>query len=174
MRDILIIVDMQKDFIDGSLGTPEAEAILPRLADRLRSFDGEVIYTRDTHEADYLSTLEGRHLPVPHCIRGTAGWEIDPRLTALRTGPVIDKPTFGSTRLADLLAESHQAAPIDRITLVGLCTDICVLSNALLIKAAIPGVEIYVDAACCAGVTPESHANALRAMQMCQIQVENF
>ncbi len=174
MKDILIVVDMQKDFIDGSLGTPEAEAILPRLADRLRSFDGEVIYTRDTHEEHYLSTLEGKHLPVPHCIRGTDGWEIDPRLTAIRQGQIIDKPTFGSTRLADLLAESHREAPIDRITLVGLCTDICVLSNALLIKATIPEVEIYVDAACCAGVTPESHTNALRAMQMCQIQVENF
>lgn len=173
MKQILIVVDMQKDFIDGSLGTPEAVAILPKVAEKMRSFEGEIIFTRDTHEVDYMDTLEGKNLPVPHCIRDTDGWQIASELTAIRSGEVIDKPTFGSVKLAKQLAELHDADPIEKITLVGLCTDICVLSNALLIKAHLPEVEITVDAACCAGVTPESHQNALSAMKMCQIIIEN-
>ena len=173
MKQILIVVDMQKDFIDGSLGTPEAVAILPKVAEKMRSFEGEIIFTRDTHETDYMNSLEGKNLPVPHCIRDTDGWQIASELTAIRSGEVIDKPTFGSVKLAKQLAEMHSADPIEKITLVGLCTDICVLSNALLIKAHLPEVEITVDAACCAGVTPESHQNALSAMKMCQITVEN-
>lgn len=173
MKQILIVVDMQKDFIDGSLGTPEAVAILPKVAKKMRSFEGEIIFTRDTHEADYMNTLEGKNLPVPHCIRDTDGWQIAPELTAISAGKVIDKPTFGSVELGRLLAESNAVEPIEKITLVGLCTDICVLSNALLIKANLPEVEVAVDAACCAGVTPESHHTALAAMKMCQIAVEN-
>lgn len=171
--NILIVVDMQTDFISGALGTPEAQAIVPKVAEKLRTFDGEVIFTRDTHTADYLSTQEGRNLPVAHCLRDTDGWQIDASLTALCEDLVIDKPTFGSTALAAHLAARHEREAIDRITLVGLCTDICVISNALLIKAALPEVEITVDAACCAGVTPESHQNALNAMKMCQIKIEN-
>lgn len=173
MKQILIVVDMQKDFIDGSLGTPEAVAILPKVAEKMRSFEGEIIFTRDTHETDYMNSLEGKNLPVPHCIRDSDGWQIAPELTVIRSGEVIDKPTFGSVKLANQLAELHDADPIEKITLVGLCTDICVLSNALLIKAHLPEVEIAVDASCCAGVTPESHNTALSAMKMCQITVEN-
>ena len=173
MKQILIVVDMQKDFIDGSLGTPEAVAILPKVAEKIRNFDGEVIYTRDTHEIDYMNTLEGKNLPVPHCIRGTAGWEIASELTLLRSGKIIDKPTFGSVELGAMLVADNAAEPIEKITLVGLCTDICVLSNALLVKANLPEVEVTVDASCCAGVTPESHNTALAAMKMCQIVIEN-
>ncbi|MBQ8288888.1 MAG: cysteine hydrolase [Clostridia bacterium] len=173
MKQILIVVDMQKDFIDGSLGTPEAVAILPKVAAKLRAFEGEVIFTRDTHAPDYMNTLEGKNLPVPHCIRDTAGWEIAPQLIAIREGKVIDKPTFGSVELGQMLVASNAAEPIEKITLVGLCTDICVLSNALLVKAHLPEVEVAVDASCCAGVTPVSHNTALSAMKMCQIVVEN-
>lgn len=171
--NILIVVDMQTDFISGALGTPEAQAIVPKVAEKLRAFDGEVIFTRDTHTPDYLTTQEGRNLPVEHCIKDTDGWQIDASLTALRDGKVIDKPTFGSTELANYLSDLHEREAIERITLVGLCTDICVISNALLIKATLPEVEIAVDAACCAGVTLESHQNALNAMKMCQIKIEN-
>lgn len=173
MKQILIVVDMQKDFIDGSLGTPEAVAILPKVAEKMRSFDGEIIFTRDTHTPDYLNTPEGKNLPVPHCIRGTDGWEIAEKLTAIRAGKIIDKPTFGSVELSKLLVAANETEPIGKITLVGLCTDICVLSNALLIKAHLPEVTVAVDASCCAGVTPESHNTALAAMKMCQIVVEN-
>ncbi|MGM9647036.1 MAG: cysteine hydrolase family protein [Eubacteriales bacterium] len=173
MKQILIVVDMQKDFIDGSLGTPEAVAILPKVAEKMRSFDGEIIFTRDTHTPDYLNTPEGKNLPVPHCIRGTDGWEIAEKLTAIRAGKIIDKPTFGSVELGKLLVAANETEPIGKITLVGLCTDICVLSNALLIKAHLPEVTVAVDASCCAGVTPESHNTALAAMKMCQIVVEN-
>ena len=171
MKKILLVIDMQNDFIDGSLGTREALAIVDKVKARIESFDGEVIFTRDTHEACYMDTLEGKNLPVEHCIRGTAGWEIRPELEALRTTPAIDKPTFGSRELASLLAEKHSAEGIEEITLIGLCTDICVISNALMIKAFLPEVKISVDSSCCAGVTPESHETALSAMKMCQINV---
>lgn len=166
----LIVVDMQVDFVNGALGTAEAVGIVPAVEKRIREFDGKVIFTRDTHQENYLSTQEGRNLPVPHCIRDTFGWQIIPELQPLCTS-VIDKPTFGSTALMELLRSEHEKQPIGSITLIGLCTDICVISNALLLKAAMPEVEISVDAACCAGVTPESHANALAAMKMCQIKV---
>ena len=169
----LIVVDMQVDFVSGVLGTKEAQAITGRVKEKIDSFEGRVIYTRDTHEADYLSTQEGRNLPVKHCIKGTSGWQIVPELEALRTGPAIDKPAFGSMQLACLLAEEHKKEAIESITLIGLCTDICVISNALILKAQLPEVPVSVDAACCAGVTPESHKNALGAMRMCQIQIEN-
>ena len=173
MQDILIVVDMQNDFIDGALGTPEAVAIVPAAAEKIRSFPGPVLFTRDTHGPDYLNTQEGRNLPVVHCVKGTPGWELRPELQALcRTAP-IDKPTFGSAKLGELLLAMDREDPIASVTLIGLCTDICVISNALLVKAFLPEVPVTVDAACCAGVTPESHRNALAAMKMCQIAVEN-
>lgn len=173
MRDYLIVVDMQNDFIDGALGTPEAQAIVEKVAAKIRAFDGKVIFTRDTHSENYMETQEGAKLPVPHCIKGSEGWEIRAELEALRTEPAVDKPSFGSLALAHMLAEENAAEPIGSVTLVGLCTDICVISNAMIIKATMPEVPITVDAACCAGVTPESHKNALAAMKMCQITIEN-
>lgn len=173
MQEYLIVVDMQKDFIDGALGTAEAVAIVPRVAEKIRTFPGKVLFTRDTHEEDYLSTQEGRLLPVPHCIRGTEGWQLDKALQPLCTAAPIDKPVFGSVELGERLRKAHQEEPISRITLIGLCTDICVISNAMICRAFLPEAEIVVDAACCAGVTPESHATALAAMKVCQVKVEN-
>lgn len=173
MQDILIVVDMQNDFIDGALGTKEAVAIVPKVAEKIRNFSGKVLFTRDTHEENYMETQEGKNLPVPHCIRGTKGWEICDELEALRTEAPIDKVTFGSAELGSLLKEGNVKNEINSITLVGLCTDICVISNAMLIKAFLPEVKIVVDAACCAGVSPESHRNALDAMKVCQIEIEN-
>ena len=169
MQDILVVVDMQNDFIDGALGTKEAVTIVPKVEERIRNFKGTVLFTRDTHESWYLDTQEGKKLPVPHCIRNTEGWQIRNELDSLRKTEPIDKETFGSTDLAaELVAMNIE---IGSITFVGLCTDICVISNALLVKAALPEVPIIVDAACCAGVTPESHENALNAMKMCQIDI---
>ena len=173
MQNILIVVDMQNDFIDGALGTPEAVAIVPAAAEKIRSFPGPVLFTRDTHGPDYLNTQEGRNLPVVHCVKGTPGWELRPELQALCKTAPIDKPTFGSAKLGELLLAMDREDPIASVTLIGLCTDICVISNALLVKAFLPEVPVTVDAACCAGVTPESHRNALAAMKMCQIAVEN-
>ena len=173
MQDILIVVDMQNDFIDGSLGTAEAVAIVPKVAEKVKGFKGTVIFTRDTHGESYLQTQEGRSLPVPHCIKGSHGWEVCPALEPLRTGLTIDKPTFGSAELGRLILELDAKEPVGSITLVGLCTDICVISNAMIAKAFLPEVPVTVDAACCAGVTPESHRNALNAMKMCQVRIEN-
>lgn len=171
MKNVLLVIDMQNDFIDGALGTKEALAIVDKVKSKIENFDGEVIFTRDTHEKSYMQTLEGKNLPVEHCIRGSKGWEIRAELDSLRKTPAIDKPTFGSTALADMLVQMHSREGIGEITLVGLCTDICVISNALLIKASLPEINIKVDSSCCAGVTPESHENALSAMKMCQIGV---
>lgn len=169
----LIVVDMQNDFIDGALGTKEAVAILPAVKEKILNFDGRVIFTRDTHEAEYLSTQEGRNLPVEHCVRDTEGWQINPELEVLREEKAIDKPSFGSVELAQMLWEYNEKEEIESIELIGLCTDICVISNAMIIKAFLPETPISVDAACCAGVTPESHERALGAMAMCQIKIEN-
>ena len=166
----LIVVDMQNDFIDGALGTPEAVAILPHVKAKIENFNGMVLFTRDTHETNYLSTQEGRNLPVEHCIKGTDGWQIHPELELLRKTEAIDKPTFGSTALVHLL---QRAQDLESVELIGLCTDICVISNAMLIKAAFPEIPVTVDAKCCAGVTPQSHQNALDAMKMCQIKIVN-
>lgn len=171
MQNILVVVDMQNDFIDGALGTKEAVLIVPAVEKKIREFDGTVLFTRDTHETWYLDTQEGKHLPVPHCIRGTEGWQIRSELDALRKTAPIDKDTFGSTDLAGELVAMNEEEEIGSITFVGLCTDICVISNALLVKASLPEVPVLVDASCCAGVTPESHENALKAMEMCQIQI---
>lgn len=173
MQDILIVVDMQNDFIDGALGTAEAVAIVPKVADKIRNFSGRIIFTRDTHGEDYMDTQEGKNLPVPHCIKGTEGWQISPMLQELCKEDPIDKVTFGSESLASILKKANEENSIGSITLIGLCTDICVISNALLIKAFLPEVPMVVDASCCAGVTPESHRNALAAMKTCQIKIEN-
>lgn len=171
MQDILVVVDMQNDFIDGALGTKEAVAIVPKVEEKIQNFDGTVLFTRDTHETWYLDTQEGKKLPVPHCIRDTEGWEIRSELDKLRTTKPIDKDTFGSTDLAGELVAMNEDNEISSITFVGLCTDICVISNALLVKASLPEVSIIVDASCCAGVTPESHENALKAMEACQVEI---
>lgn len=171
MQNILIVVDMQNDFIDGALGTPEAVSIMPAVKETILAHNGRVIFTKDTHSPDYLSTQEGKNLPVEHCIKGTKGWEICPALTEYAK-EVIEKPTFGSVALAEKLKKENETNPIEKITLVGLCTDICVISNALLLKATFPEIEISVISSACAGVTPESHENALNAMKMCQIIVK--
>ena len=171
MKDILIVVDMQNDFIDGALGTEEAVKILPNVVNRIKDFKGEVIFTRDTHERDYLSTQEGLNLPIEHCIKNTNGWEINKEIDSLRTTDAIDKVTFGSEELPLLLKEKNAKEEINSITIIGLCTDICVISNALLIKAFLPETEIIVDSNCCAGVTVEGHENALNAMKVCQIKI---
>ena len=173
MQNILIVVDMQNDFIDGALGTAEAQAIVPAVREKIQSFQGRVIFTQDTHPADYLQTQEGRRLPVPHCIEGSHGWELRQELVLRPEAEFIRKPTFGSALLGQRLLALDAEEAIESVTLVGLCTDICVISNALLVKAFLPEVPVTVDAACCAGVSPESHRNALAAMKMCQIDVIN-
>lgn len=176
--NILVVVDMQNDFIDGALGTAEAVSIVPAVAKKIKNHDGRVLFTRDTHAENYLETQEGKNLPVVHCVKGTPGWEIRAELDALRKEEPLDKPTFGSTDLGLILKaqddelKAQGKAGIESVTLVGLCTDICVISNALLVKAFLPEVPVIVDASCCAGVTPQSHKNALEAMKMCQIQIE--
>lgn len=170
MKKILVVVDMQNDFIDGALGTKEAVAIVPYVKEVIENFDGKVFFTRDTHFDDYLSTQEGNNLPVKHCIKGTFGWEIRKELDDLRKTDAIDKLTFGSKDLVDILEKEND---IESITFIGLCTDICVISNAMVVKAFYPEIPLIVDAKACAGVTPESHKNALSAMKMCQIKVIN-
>lgn len=174
MRKILVVIDMQNDFIDGALGTPEAEAIVDNVVSKIKSYDTKDIFaTRDTHEANYLETMEGKNLPVEHCIRGTHGWELNDKIAeALGDAVIIDKPTFGSTKLAEMITEIGKQEEIE-VELVGLCTDICVVSNALLLKANLPEVKFSVDPACCAGVTPDSHEKALNTMTMCHIYVED-
>lgn len=172
--DVLIVVDMQNDFIDGALGTAEAVSVVPRVTAKIKGFEGMIFATRDTHTEDYANTQEGRLLPVPHCIEGSSGHEIRPEITEqLADSEIIDKPSFGSVELYERLRALHEKSEIDSITLIGLCTDICVISNAMLLKAYLPEVPVKVDAACCAGVTPESHNRALDAMEACQIIIEN-
>lgn len=172
MRKILVVVDMQKDFIDGSLGTKEAQAIVTPVIEKMKSYDKSDIYvTRDTHGENYLDTAEGKKLPVVHCVEGTEGWQLHPEIEALAEPEhIINKPTFGSMTLMEQLKAENEKEPLE-IELVGLCTDICVVSNALLLKAAMPENSIKIDASCCAGVTPKSHEAALTTMQMCQIEV---
>jgi len=165
----LIVVDMQVDFISGSLGSAMAEEIVPRVKQKVEGFDGRIIFTRDTHGEDYLTTQEGKKLPVVHCVKDSAGWEICPELKPLAKN-IADKPTFGLFELPDVLRSYGES--IDEIVLCGLCTDICVISNAMILKAAFPEVKITVDSACCAGVTKESHETALAAMRAVQIEVE--
>lgn len=167
---VLCVIDMQKDFIDGALGTNEAQEIVENVKNKILSYKAvseQVIFTRDTHKENYMETLEGKNLPVPHCIEGTDGWEISGVLPTDGC-KIIDKPTFGSMELADYVSE---LCGVEEIELIGLCTDICVISNALLLKAKMPEIKIIVDSSCCAGVTPQSHNNALEAMKMCQIEI---
>lgn len=172
MKKILVVVDMQKDFVDGSLGTREAVSILDHVKKKIESYPIENVYaTLDTHHADYLSTNEGRHLPVEHCIEGTDGWMIHESLRdVIRGATLVTKPTFGSMNLAEILKKENEKEPI-QVELIGLCTDICVVSNALLLKAAMPEIDVFVDADCCAGVTPAKHEAALETMRSCQIEV---
>ena len=169
---VLVVVDMQNDIIDRALGTKEAVGIVDNVAKKIAEFDGKVIYTKDTHLENYLQTQEGKNLPVEHCIRGSEGWQLSSALPVKADDLVIEKPTFGSTELGEYLKKTAADVDIEEIEIVGLCTDICVISNALLIKAFLPEVKISVDPSCCAGVTPESHKNALEAMKMCQIKIE--
>lgn len=173
MSQYLVIVDMQKDFVDGALGTKEAVEIVPAVKARIQKAleNGEkIIFTRDTHKENYLETQEGKNLPVKHCIKGTEGWEIIHELRGYeeRAVKIFDKPTFGSRKLGKYLKKTED---VDKVTVIGLCTDICVISNALVLKAFLPEVPIVVEKDCCAGVTPESHENALAAMRSCQIQI---
>lgn len=174
MKKALIVVDMQKDFVDGSLGTPAAQSIVPAVVEKIRAFRGDaLLVTLDTHGADYLQTLEGKKLPVPHCIKGTPGHALHSEIQAALSGKphtLVEKNTFGSFDVARLLAERFPGETPE-IELVGLCTDICVLSNALLLRAAFPNAPITVDARCCAGVTEDAHRAALTAMQSCQIDI---
>lgn len=167
---VLCVIDMQNDFIDGALGTAEAVAIVDNVRykiDAYRKNGDTVIFTRDTHYENYMDTAEGKKLPVPHCIKDTAGWQISDKLI-VGDSLVIDKPTFGSVDLSEYVASLEG---VEAIELVGLCTDICVISNTLLLKAKLPETAISVDSSCCAGVTPGSHSNALEAMKMCQIEI---
>lgn len=179
---VLVVIDMQKDFVNGSLGSEEAVSIVQNVVEKIDGFNGSIAVTHDTHKENYMDTQEGRNLPVMHCIDGTDGWRLDDTIfdaidKKFRDGNHVEvfmKPTFGSTELADWLVNKNKMEAIEEIVLIGLCTDICVISNALLIKAFLPEVKITVDAACCAGVAPESHNNALSAMKMCQINIENW
>ncbi|MCR4658466.1 MAG: cysteine hydrolase [Lachnospiraceae bacterium] len=167
MAKLLIVVDMQNDFIDGSLGTKEALEIVPRVLEKVRGFEGEVIFTQDSHGENYLDTQEGKNLPIRHCIEGTDGWQIREELRPYITKN-WRKDTFGSFSLAEAIS---QMEGVESIELVGLCTDICVVSNALIIKAYNREIPMIVDSSCCAGVTPEKHEAALEVMRSCQIQV---
>ena len=168
----LVVVDMQNDFVDGVLGSKEAVAIIDHAVEVIENFDGKVFYTLDTHGEDYLDTEEGRHLPVVHCVRGSKGWELNPQIKKAlesRNAKGIEKPTFGSEKLMELIQK--EVPDLESITLIGICTDICVISNALLAKAHFVNVPVSVVASACAGVTPASHDNALSAMKMCHIDV---
>lgn len=173
MKKVLIVVDMQKDFVDGALGSDEAVAIVDSVVNKIQIHDGDVIVTLDTHLANYMETQEGKRLPVPHCIKGTEGWNLDAKVQAAlnrKEYHVIEKPTFGSTELAEYIKATYDPREIE-IELIGLCTDICVVSNALLMKANFLETTVSVDASCCAGVTVNSHNAALVTMKMCQINV---
>lgn len=175
MRDVLVVVDMQNDFIDGALGTAEAVRIVPDVEAFCRDFSGEIIFTRDTHFENYASTQEGTKIPVPHCIRGSEGWQLSSGLLEIaekRQALIIDKPTFGSAELGARLADMDREEKISEIILVGVCTDICVISNAMLVKAFLPEVPVSVISSLCAGVSVESHNRALEAMKVCQINIK--
>ncbi len=176
MRKILIVVDMQNDFVTGSLGSKDAQAILEPVKKKIMQYEkdgNEIIFTRDTHDAEYMDTNEGKHLPVPHCICGTEGWQICKTLTEGMEKPItcIDKPTFGYMDWKQTIQGDTEDGSGLRIELIGVCTDICVVSNALILKAMYPEADIFVDANCCAGVTKKAHEAALLTMESCQIQV---
>ncbi len=175
MQDILVVVDMQNDFIDGELGSPDAQWIVSFVEDKIVNFEGRVFFTRDTHDENYADTLEGKWYPE-HCIRDTYGQEVHSELLFLDDAVeifAVDKNTFGSLELCELLKRVDADDPIRSITVVGLCTDICVIANALLLRTYFPNVEMIVDAQCCAGSTPEKHYEALHVMESCCIKVIN-
>ena len=171
---VLVVVDMQNDFVEGALGTKEACAIVPDVVKMIEEFDGKIVATRDTHMEDYMDSQEGKNLPVIHCVKGTDGWKINSEIQKAldeRQAVVIDKPTFGSVELGEYVRKLDREEPVEEILLIGVCTDICVISNALLLKAYLPEVPVKVAASYCAGVTPEQHAQALEAMKPCQIEI---
>lgn len=173
MRKLLLVVDMQNDFIDGSLGTPEAVAIVPKVIEKIKTWDGDVLCTQDTHSETYMETQEGKNLPFAHCLKDMAGWQLQPDIAALcleKGWSIIEKPGFGAKDLPEFLKTNYPQG-LSEIHLIGLCTDICVIVNALLLKTFFPEIPIYVDGSCCAGVTPESHENALSAMRVCHINI---
>lgn len=173
MKKFLVVVDMQNDFVDGALGSSEAVAILPAVAEKISSFKGDIIVTYDTHNDNYMETSEGEKLPVPHCIKGTDGWKLNDKISAALFGKgctAVEKLTFGSVDLPELI-KAEVCDEDFSVELIGLCTDICVVSNALILKANFPEKEITVDSSCCAGVTPATHNAALETMKMCQINV---
>ena len=173
MKKVLIVVDMQKDFVDGALGTAEAVNIVDNVVKKIEAFEGDIIATYDTHPESYMETQEGKNLPVPHCIKGSDGWQLDRKVQAAldrRGYKAIEKPTFGSVALVEYIKENYNPDDIE-VELIGLCTDICVVSNALLMKANFLETKVSVDANCCAGVTPDSHSAALVTMKMCQVNV---
>jgi nicotinamidase-related amidase len=174
MVKVLVVVDMQNDFIDGALGTKEAQAIVPRVLFKIKHHEGPILFTKDTHGGDYLESQEGHKLPVPHCLEGTHGWELEKEIRQIaekNENLTFTKETFGSKDMVEYLVDLSRKIDIEEIELIGLCTDICVISNALSIKTFLPEVPIKVDGTCCAGVTVESHNNALSAMRICQIEV---
>ncbi len=169
-KRLLLVIDMQNDFIDGTLGTKEAEKIVENVNEKIleyRNSNDIVVFTRDTHDEEYLNTMEGRNLPVKHCIKGTKGWQITSKID-VKDDKIIDKPSFGSLELAEYVSKID----ISSIEIIGLCTDICVISNAMILKSKLPEIKISVDSLCCAGVTKESHENAIEAMKMCQIDIK--
>lgn len=178
---LLVVIDMQNDFIDGALGTPEAQAIVPHVVAKIREYRRDtnniILFTKDTHFEDYLYTLEGKNLPVPHCIRGTNGWALNEQIQNQLddSAKIIEKRTFGYQDWVNYLIEHfgyEVLSEVESIEVVGLCTDICVISNVMILKSIFDNIPITVDSKCCAGVTPQSHNNALEAMKMCQIQVD--
>ncbi len=173
MQDILVVVDMQNDFVTGALGSRQAQTILPGALRRAKEHGGKLFFTMDTHGEEYLRTQEGRMLPVPHCIRGTEGWRLCDGFEGMAGSGRIEKGGFGSVALGQRLLQENSVETIRSVTFVGLCTDVCVISNALLVKAFLPEAEIRVDASCCAGSSGEGHRTALRAMRACQIRIEN-
>lgn len=173
MKNFLIVVDMQNDFIDGALGTDDAVAIVDRASQKIKNFSGDIIVTYDTHYENYMQTAEGAKLPVPHCIKGTDGWQLNEKIAQAvnqKGYTAVEKITFGSVELPKIIKDIADGEDFT-IELIGLCTDICVVSNALLLKASFPECEITVDSSCCAGVTPKTHESALETMKCCQINV---
>ena len=173
MKRFLIVVDMQKDFVDGALGTKEACDIIPAAVKKIEDFGGEIFATYDTHFDDYMDTAEGKKLPVPHCIKGSEGWQLNREIAAALKGKKftpVEKYTFGSVKLPELIRKAAGTEEFS-VELIGLCTDICVISNALLLKAFFPETEVAVDEKCCAGVTPEKHDAAIETMKSCQIDI---
>ena len=175
MKKFLVVVDMQKDFVDGALGTNEAVAIVPAVVEKIKNFDGDIFVTYDTHTENYMQTSEGKKLPVVHCVKGTAGWQLDHAVEAALAGKSVtkvEKPTFGSVDLPQIIEKAAGGEDFS-IEVVGLCTDICVVSNTLMLKASFYEKDITVDASCCAGVTPATHNAALDTMACCQINIVN-